>query len=357
MRQKPKILIVDDNEKNIFALELTLEGIDAEFVGATSGNDALKAILNHEFALALLDVQMPIMNGYELAEYIRGEKKTENLPLIFLSAIFTDAQHAFKGYEAGAVDFITKPFDPMILRSKVNVFLELHRRTIELQERTARLEAVNNELESFAHRVSHELKNDILVVKRIIELAEMSPNLVAETSSMISERMDKLSLFVERMLQLSRSGQVISEKQNLALSPLVREALERICPPEIQCELIISEPCDDIRGDLHAIDEIFSNLMGNAVKYRDPDKEKLVITVESRRRNGVAEILFTDNGLGIPRANLPKVFDAIFTTNEKEGFGFGLAIVKRITEAHGGRIRAESEGAGRGATFVITLPE
>lgn len=353
---RPKILIVDDNEKNIFALECILENIGAEFIHATSGNDALKAILNHDFALALLDVQMPTMSGYELAEHIRGEKRTHSLPIIFLSAIFTDKRHVFEGYEAGAVDFITKPFDPVIFRSKVSVFLELYRQKEELQKRAIQLEASNRELESFAHRVSHELKNNILVIKRINELAEKSPGLVAESSALIAESTDKLILFVERMLLLSRSGRAIAEKKTVAIPPIVKNVFERVCPAGLEGKLVISEPCCDVQGDPLAMEEVFSNLLSNSVKHRDPGKERLEVKVESLRKPGAVEIALSDNGQGIPSEHLTRIFDAIFTTNEREGFGFGLAIVKRIVEAHGGSIRAESDGKGKGVTFIITLP-
>jgi DNA-binding response OmpR family regulator len=140
MAGRQKILIVDDRLENLFALEKILSVTGAEILKATSGNDALIASLNHEFALAILDVQMPGMNGYELADYLRGEKKTRYLPVIFLTAVHSDEYHVFKGYEAGAVDFITKPFNPEILVGKVSVFLELDRQRAEQAEHRARME-------------------------------------------------------------------------------------------------------------------------------------------------------------------------------------------------------------------------
>ena len=150
---RPKILIVDDKEQNLLTLEKVLAETDAETVKATNGNDALKATLNHEFALAILDVQMPGMDGYELAEFLRAEEKTASLPIMFLSAAYSDELHVFKGYEAGAVDFIAKPFNPAILRSKVRVFLELHRQRAELAQKIA-LERSRNYLESILASMS-----------------------------------------------------------------------------------------------------------------------------------------------------------------------------------------------------------
>ncbi len=135
MSDKQQILIVDDKKKNLYALEKVLHEADAEIIKANSGNDALKAALNHEFALAILDVQMPGMDGYELAEFLRSNKKTKHLPIIFLSAVYSDEAHVFKGYEAGAVDFITKPFNPKILLNKVSIFLQLNAQRIELLQK------------------------------------------------------------------------------------------------------------------------------------------------------------------------------------------------------------------------------
>ncbi|OQY58482.1 MAG: hypothetical protein B6245_11670 [Desulfobacteraceae bacterium 4572_88] len=134
MEYKPKILIVDDRPENLFTLENVLKGVDAEIIKAGNGNDALIATLNHELAVAILDVQMPDMDGYELAEILRYEEDTKYLPIIFLSAVFSDDFHVFKGYESGAVDFITKPFKPDILLSKVRIFMELDYRKVVLEK-------------------------------------------------------------------------------------------------------------------------------------------------------------------------------------------------------------------------------
>ncbi len=142
-----KILIVDDKEQNLFTLRKVLAELDVEFVQATYGNDALKASLHNDFALAILDVQMPDMDGYELAELLRCDPKTENLPIIFLSAVYHDDYHVFKGYDSGAVDFITKPYEPKILLSKVNFFLQLHQQKLAL-EKAVELEKTKNYLEN-----------------------------------------------------------------------------------------------------------------------------------------------------------------------------------------------------------------
>ena len=133
MNGKAKILIVDDKQSNLIALRTILEDVDVDFVQALSGNEALQKILHNDFALAILDVQMPEMDGYELAQFIRGRDSSRHLPVIFLSAVFSDDYHVFKGYESGAVDFISKPFEPQVLLNKVKVFLELYEQRRKIQ--------------------------------------------------------------------------------------------------------------------------------------------------------------------------------------------------------------------------------
>ncbi len=143
MNPLSKILIADDKPENLYALESVLKAVDAEIIKAGSGNEALTATLNHDFALAVLDIQMPEMDGYELAELMQGDEQTRSVPIIFLSAVFSDDVHKFRGYESGAVDFITKPFDPDILISKVKIFLELNRRKTEAEEHKNKLRSSN----------------------------------------------------------------------------------------------------------------------------------------------------------------------------------------------------------------------
>lgn len=158
MSERQKVLIVDDKKENLIALEKVLQDINVDIIKADCGNEALKASLNHDFALAILDVQMPEMDGYELAEYLRSEEKTKHLPMIFLSAVYSDDYHVFKGYEAGAVDFVTKPYNPFYLISKVKIFLQLDQQKKELLEKIE-LERSKNYLESILMSV-----NDSIIV-------------------------------------------------------------------------------------------------------------------------------------------------------------------------------------------------
>lgn len=178
MKPKPKILIVDDNPNNLFALETSFKEIEAEFIKATSGNNALKEILRHgdDFALAILDVRMPEMDGYELAQLIRGWEQTQKLPIILLSAVYSDNYHVFKGYNSGAVDFITKPFQPAILSGKINFFIELHRQKrkqaeiIYELETTRQLVVKQNEL--LEKQASHDELTGLYNRRRLMAVLE-----------------------------------------------------------------------------------------------------------------------------------------------------------------------------------------
>lgn len=216
-----KILIVDDKAENIYTLRQLLQGINAEIVSAGNGNDALIATLNHDFAVALLDVQMPGMSGYELAELLRGSKATANLPIIFLSAVYSDDYHVFKGYEAGGVDFLVKPFDPKILINKINIFLQLDKQRQELLQ-AIELERSRNYLESILMAV-----NDAIIVttpdgtietvnRAVIDLLEQPPSALVGTP--VTHWLPDNAL--QEWIAHPVSGTAVANKQTAAPTPL-----------------------------------------------------------------------------------------------------------------------------------------
>jgi len=213
---KPKILIVDDKAENLLVLEAVLNNLEVEIIKAESGNEALKLILRHDFALALLDIQMPGMDGYELAGILRDNKKTAGLPFIFISAVYTDNLNVFKGYEKGAFSFITKPFQPEILINKVKLFIEkhqqeiaLHKLNLDLEKKNAELLYTNKELEGFAYSVSHDLRTPLRAINGFAQMLyeDHHDNLDLDATRLIDvirENAKKMGSLIDDLLEFSK---------------------------------------------------------------------------------------------------------------------------------------------------------
>src|SRR5205823_13579356 len=166
------ILLVDDRPENILALEAALRPLRQELVAAHSGEEALRCLLSDEFAVILLDVQMPGMDGFETAAHIKERERSCHIPIIFLTAISRELHQQLRGYEVGAVDYISKPYDPWVLRSKVSVFIDLYKKSRLLQEQAADLAKANRELDEFAEMLSHDLRSPLVAVAGYLELLE-----------------------------------------------------------------------------------------------------------------------------------------------------------------------------------------
>ncbi|MDT0320631.1 response regulator [Streptomyces millisiae] len=184
MVQKAKILLVDDRPENLLALEAILSALDQTLVRASSGEEALKALLTEDFAVILLDVQMPGMDGFETAAHIKRRERTRDIPIIFLTAINHGPHHTFRGYAAGAVDYISKPFDPWVLRAKVSVFVDLHMKNVQLREQAAllRLELDGGQAQSDTERGSGGLLPELSArLAAVEEQAEVLSKELAES--------------------------------------------------------------------------------------------------------------------------------------------------------------------------------
>lgn len=214
--------------------------------------------------------------------------------------------------------------------------------------------AINQELEEFASRVSHGLRNSLLVMRQLAETAQQEPESLKENLASLENSSDELMDYVERLLDLARSGKAIDRKEQVDLGPLLNRALAKVTPADLEVSISPSLPpvwCDPVE-----MEHLFLNLVQNAVQHRDPGKEVLKISLDYRMDHDRIELNFSDNGLGIEHAILEKVFTPAFTTDRTRRHGFGLAIVKKIAEVHGGAVKVESEGAGKGAAFIISLP-
>jgi len=386
-----RILIVDDYPDNLLALEATLQGAGHEVVRANSGKEALKALLAQDFALVLMDVTMPELDGYETAALIRGRERSRLTPIIFLTANNKADAHMFQGYSVGAVDYLLKPFVPEVLLSKVAVFVELYtsRQTLKrqaealqeafdevegrVQARTAQLNAARLEAESmnrlkdeFLGTLSHELRtplNAILGWTHIMELGGRDEATIARGTRVIKNNALLQSQLVDDILDVSR---IISGKLKLKIGPLdvsavIQTTLETIQPAAeakgIAVKVTMTE-CDTLHADHARLQQVMWNLLSNAIKFTPNGGH---VQLDLTCVNGQVHVVVTDDGEGIAADFLPLVFDRFRQADSSfsrphNGLGLGLAIVRHLVELHGGRVTVASPGKGHGATFTVTLP-
>ena len=399
------ILIVDDKTENILPLQKILELHGFETDAAESGEEALKKTLKNNYALIIMDVQMPGMDGFEVAEALSGSSRTKDIPVIFLSAINKEKKYISKGYETGAVDYITKPVDPDLLMLKVKMFFKLYQqqnelkatrdllakeieirkeaqenlevkvneRTRELLDKNEELELKNHELQQFAWVVSHDLKEPIRKIEIFIRL--LKEKFVPDDSLAVdyidrtiraSERMTKL---ISDLLEYSRlSSDAIPESINL--NDLVAEVLSDLdYQAEQKNAQITVQPLPTLSAVPSQIRQIFQNLIGNAIKFSRPEAAPQISIVceriaEKAFNSTVSDtgdyyqISVSDNGIGFEEMYLDKIFVIFQRLNDREsyeGTGIGLAIAKKIIEKHNGLITAKSK-PGEGSVFKIILP-
>jgi signal transduction histidine kinase len=366
-------LLVDDLAENLLSLEGLLRREGLVLLKARSGPEALELLLQHEVALALLDVQMPGMDGFELAELMRGTERTRQVPIIFLTAGSADWQRRFRGYEAGAVDFLQKPIETDILRSKAEVFFELYRQRQQVSRQRDELRAAAEALreadrrkDEFLATLAHELRNPLAPIRNGLQILRIAPN--GEQAEDVREMMDRqvthLVRLIDDLLDVSRvsQGKIDLRKERIALQSALQAAVE-VSRPLIETGrhgLTLDVPEDTLwlDADLTRIAQVISNLLNNAARYT-PEGGRIALSV--RRQEGSAVIAVSDNGMGIPAAMLPRVFE-LFTqvdTNlerSQGGLGIGLALVRQLIGLHGGTVQAQSPGLGQGSVFTVTLP-
>jgi signal transduction histidine kinase len=363
MSERPKILIVDDVEANLIAIEGLLAGLDCTIVRAGSGNDALRHLLRHEFAAVLLDVQMPEMDGFEVARLARMNPNSRNVPIIFVTAMHETEENLFLGYESGAVDVLFKPLNAHVLVSKVQVFLELHRGRRELADEIEAHKRTLADLDAFNYSVSHDLRAPLRPIKGFAEilledqadkLDEKGRHLLTRIAS-AAERMNQL---IDDLLRLSKVSRAQVSSQPLDLSAIAHGVIRdiRSNDPERVVDFVAA-PELAARGDGGLLRIALENLLRNAWKFTT---KSTAARIEFGSESAGREIAYfvRDNGVGfdpIYREKLFRAFQRLHSNAEFEGTGIGLAIVQRVIQQHGGRIWAEG-APDRGATFFFTLP-
>jgi signal transduction histidine kinase len=385
-----KLLIVDDLPENLLALEALIKREDREVYKALSADEALSLLLQHEFALAILDVQMPGMNGFELAELMRGTEKTKNIPIVFVSAAGRELNYAFKGYESGAVDFLHKPLDIHAVKSKVNVFVDLYRQSKAMKQQVEALEQSRREQEALLQRlqstqleleqavrmrddfmsiVAHEVRtplNGLILETQLRKMHLARDNASAFTLDKMHAMVDRderqiksLIRLIEDMLDVSRirTGKLSIRPSRFDLSERVRNLLQNFAAQIDAAESSVTlEAEQPVVGnwDEFRIEQVISNLLTNALRYG----AKSPITVKVYSENNQARVEVRDLGIGISEENQQRIFQQFERVTAKHavaGLGLGLFISEQIVTAHGGTITVESR-IGEGALFRVCLP-
>ena len=396
-----KILLVDDNENNLMSMELVLENDGYSFFKATSGREALRVLLKEdEFSLILLDVKMPIMDGYETAELIYERDKLKNIPIIFITAHDYEEEAMFKGYQAGAVDFIRKPFKPEILRSKVAVFVELYKKNRLLRKQEERLQIINNDLmlanqeleqrvlertielenlnkelkelnlskDKFLSVISHDLRNPLTSL--LISSKNLNTNLenlgakeimmfsgiIHRTSNKILEQLNELVDWAKKQREKTNFN-----PENFQLLDGVNQSFELIRPNAVQKSITLKIDIDEniyVSADPPMFRSIIQNLVTNAIKFTPHGG---VITCTAKSAGAMIEICVQDFGVGMSdetKENLLGSYAYLSSTgtDQEQGSGLGLFLVKEFINQHGGTINIDSE-LGKGTCFFFTIPK
>jgi signal transduction histidine kinase len=368
MSQPVNILIVDDIRQNIVALEALIARPGVRTLNASSGADALELLLKHEFALALVDVQMPGMDGFELAELMRGSARTRHVPIIFLTATDRSALRTFRGYEAGAVDFLYKPFDAHILRSKVEVFIELQTRKLQLAEQLETVQQLLRTNEMLVAVLGHDLRNPLSAVMSSAELLPLvsTDERVVSAARRIQDSGARMSRMIEQLLDVARlrAGLLTLAPAQVDLAAICRDIVGEFAgahgnagrEPRIEIKAV-----GDTGGywDPDALGQMVSNLLGNALQH---GARRQPVSVHIDGEDSASVRLRVSNAGRIPEevaANIFKPFYSAARTDQPEnssaGLGLGLYIVGEIVRLHGGRLDVLSSDE-QGTVFDIALP-
>lgn len=363
MEKRVKCLLVNDLAENLLALSALLRREDVELLTARSGPEALELLLVHDVALALIDVQMPDMDGFELAELMRGSERTRQIPIIFVTAGARDQYRLFKGYESGAVDFLFKPIEPHILRNKADIFFQLHHQkqqlAKELRERSETLRL--NEMLTAV--LSHDLRsplNAVLTSAHLIQRRAAEES-VREMAARIQASGKRMSRMIEDMLDLARArlaGGIPLKREPADLGVLIGRVLAEIRAafPERGVEVRQS---GDLTGDWDAerLAQVVSNLIGNALQHGE-ESEAVQIGVDGQDAEVV--VVSVSNAGTIPQDLLPQLFDPFRGADRpggrSEGLGLGLYIVQQIVLAHQGSVEVRCEEDSRRTQFLVSVP-
>lgn len=377
------ILIIDDKQSNLFALEKLLEKKGRTLLTATTGSAGLQIALESEIDLIILDVQMPAMNGFEVAQILKSHKKTRDIPIIFASAEMIERHSVMKGFEEGAVDYLSKPLDPEVTKAKVSVLLKIQAQkkqlieknlslkkaegtikalNVNLQNNLDKLEALNKELESFSYSVSHDLQAPLRAINGYVQILledyfdQLDDN-GKKTLSTIGRNAKKMSDLINDLLEFSRLGPKELSRTEIDVYELVHHVINDIKTALMQRTVFKVNSLHSTFADEALLTQVWINLLSNAIKYSSK-AAKPEVEIGSYKNDHEIIYFVKDNGVGFNMEfghKLFGVFQRLHKSNEFEGTGVGLALVQRIINKHGGRVWAEGK-VNEGATFYFSIP-
>jgi len=408
------ILLVDDTPSRLLAYRTILEDLDENLFEARSGTEALKLLMQHEFALILLDINMPGIDGFETAHLIHEHPRFEDTPIIFVTAVNVTEFDRMRGYKLGAVDYVTVPIIPEILRSKVMVLAELYRKRRELEIANRRLAAANDALhaektrelavlneslrltnielasrfmqlqaevgerqrietrlieqdvrkDEFLATLAHELRNPLSSVANAISVMKMTEPEQKDLPELMSRQVALLVRLIDDLLDVARisQGKMVLKPAPATLNAIIDASLETVAPMleagrhVVNVQRLPQEVT--LQADGQRLAQVFSNLLSNAAKYSD---DGVPIEIVATRNEATLDISVIDHGIGLSEDQLESIFEMfeqVDTTLERSrgGLGIGLTLGRHIVDLHGGKLLAHSEGLGRGSRFVVSLP-
>lgn len=361
------ILIVDDKPENLIALSKALNSRGFQTDTAFSGEEALKKVLKHVYQLIILDVQMPGMDGFEVAEAISGYSKTANIPIIFLSAVNVSKEFITKGYASGGRDYLVKPFDTDILILKIRTFIRLSEVQQSLQIEIEQRKLAETRKDEFISIASHELNTPLTSVKGYLQLAEISlkKQQIAQTQMFLersSKQLNKLNSLVADLLDTTKieSGKLKFNYQHFEVAPFLENAINNICQsyPDKKIQTHGMELSGlHIYGDENRLEQVLLNYLSNAIKY-SPQSDEVTVEVLVLPEQQL-QISVTDHGIGISAEGQQQLFEKYYRVEESsyrfQGLGMGLFICAEIIKHHQGTYGVKSE-IGKGSTFYFRLP-
>jgi signal transduction histidine kinase len=391
-RDPVNILVVDDQPAKLMSHEAILEPLGEKIIKASSGKEALEQLLRQEIAVVLIDVCMPELDGFELASLIREHPRHQRTAIIFVSAVHLSEIDRLRGFECGAVDYVSVPVEPEILRARVGVFADLHRktkqlewlnrdlerrvteRTAELTEAATRLRDSEMELRETARRkdeflamLAHELRNPLAPIRNAVEILRQQAEVSREAQwsvDVVDRQISHLTRLVDDLLDVNRitRGRLEVRQESTDAAEIIRAAAEGIQPALAgkELHLHVSLPDGPIAtvADVVRLTQVVLNLLDNACKFTPAGGS---IWLSAEREAAGIRIEVRDSGQGIAQEELPRLFQMFYQSKQakpsyESGLGIGLALVRLIVEMHGGSVEARSAGLGRGSTFLVHLP-